>query len=358
MAVKLLLVSPYPPQRDGVANYAGQVATKARGDGHNVTVISPQPSAAGAHVDLRSLRGLLVVTRRARRADQVQVQFQPEIFFHHLRLDQFVWHWLGLMILFRFGGHVEVVVHETGTTGGGRAAAIRARLWRLLWHQPSALLVHTATERSDLLTHYQLPEERVRLVEHGASFQRRTALSRQEARAALGVPADAYQYLSIGFLQPHKGFDRGAVALAGITGDNLRLDIVGDIRVYTPDHDAYAQLLAGLAEADPRVHLHQGYVSDEDFDEWIVAADAVVLPYREIWSSSVVERAALYERPVIVTSVGGLRDQVRDKSLVVDDADGLRAAMARLAGASLSPAAAPTDGPTRAQTMAANVRAR
>src|SRR3546814_3813969 len=52
-----------------------------------------------------------------------------------------------------------------------------------------------------------------------------------------------------------------------------------------------------------------GYVSDEEFDRWLVAADCLVLPYREIWSSSVIERAGIYGVPVIATDVGGLAAQ-------------------------------------------------
>ena len=46
--------------------------------------------------------------------------------------------------------------------------------------------------------------------------------------------------------------------------------------------------------------------------DFIVAADTVVLPYRHIWSSSVAERAAMFDRPVIATKVGGLADQLAD----------------------------------------------
>ena len=66
----------------------------------------------------------------------------------------------------------------------------------------------------------------------------------------------------------------------------------------------------------------------------------VVLPYRNIWSSGVLERALLYDRRVIATAVGGLSHQAAERPGVtlVDD-DGLAAAMWRARGqASLDPA--------------------
>jgi hypothetical protein len=77
--------------------------------------------------------------------------------------------------------------------------------------------------------------------------------------------------------------------------------------------------------------LVEGFMSDEMFDRWIVAADVVVLPYRNIWSSGVLERAQLYNVPAIVTDVGGLRHQVADRSgvaVVSTDAE-LRTALER-----------------------------
>ncbi|MGI8493382.1 MAG: glycosyltransferase family 4 protein [Acidimicrobiales bacterium] len=330
--MKVLLVTPYPPLRDGLANYGLQVAAKLRQQGNAVTVVSSQPSGGAGHEDLRSCIGLLRLTRRARDFDRSVVQFHPEVFFHHMRLSAFVRQWVGLMALFRLGGDVEVVVHETAGPDCSRAAILRGRLWALLWRQPTAILVHTEAERSGLLARYGVDADRVRLIEHGESFQRRTSLEREEARDLLGIDPSAFVFLAIGFIQPHKGFDRAARALGQLAGDHVRLDIVGEVRVPTPEHDRYARLLGRLAAEDPRVHLHQGYVNDEAFDEWIVAADALVLPYREIWSSGVVERAQLYDRPVVVTAVGGLADQVRDSDLVVVSPEGLRDAMARLAG--------------------------
>ena len=98
-----------------------------------------------------------------------------------------------------------------------------------------------------------------------------------------------------------------------------------------------------LAAATPGVTGRPGFVSDDEFDAWLVAADVVVLPYRRIWSSGVLERAALYDRPVIATSVGGLPEQARANTVVVDDDDGLVRAM-RAVVAERMPASAAAGG--------------
>jgi glycosyltransferase involved in cell wall biosynthesis len=160
-----------------------------------------------------------------------------------------------------------------------------------------------------------------------------------EARNRLGIPADAFSFLAIGFIQPHKGFDRAVRAFAQVGVPGCRLDIVGSVRVEEPAYLDHLDELERLAAATPGVTVHAGFVTDEAFDAWLVAADVVVLPYRHIWSSGVLERAALYERPVIASRVGGLAAQARGDTVLVDDDAQLASAM-RAAAARARPATA------------------
>ena len=352
--MRILFVSPYPPARDGLANYAAQVVAELRRSGATVDVLSPQPSAAAFSADLRTGTGLLRVGRLSHGYDRVILQFNPEIFFHGMEPLRFVRGWLGLRAFFESCRNIEVVAHETPYRDDGRAGAARMRLWKSLWGRPAKILVHTETERQLMQEVFEIPDERLGLLDHGANFRRRTAASREEARQSLGIDEGAFMFLCAGFLQPHKGFDRAAAAMRALEEKHLRLDIVGEVRVWTREHNEYVDLLRAQSESDDRVHLHEGYVSDEEFDRWIVASDVVVLPYREIWSSGVAERAALYERPVIVTDVGGLADQIEPPSRVVHDEAGLVAAMSEVAGVGASA----TVRPLAAESDAASIQLR
>jgi hypothetical protein len=139
------------------------------------------------------------------------------------------------------------------------------------------------------------------------------------------------------------------------------------VRVDDPSAADHQRELEALETQIPGVHLHLGYVSDEAFDRWIVAADTVVLPYRHIWSSSVAERAQLLGRRVIATRVGGLADQLADaRAVVVDDNRGLAAAMRAELGAAAGDAdgpgsGAPTwhfDGPVNRDSVMAEIHER
>ncbi len=196
----------------------------------------------------------------------------------------------------------------------------------------TTISVHTELERSDFVAAFGIEASRVSVADHGAYFERRTTVDREAARARLGIPEDAFVFLSIGFLQPHKGFDRAVRAFAGLGDHGCRLEVVGSLRVEDTEYVAYLDELRELVGETPGAALHEGYVSDAVFDVWIVAADVLVLPYRLIWSSGVCERAALYRRPVIASRTGGLADQVPGDAVLVADDGELAAAMRSAAG--------------------------
>ncbi len=351
--MRTLLVSPFPPTRDGLATYASQLYATWTREGRSVEVLSPEPSAARFNAELKTPAGILRTLRLARRFDQMVVQFHPETFFYGMDLLHFLQGWVGLMALFTFAPHVEVVVHETPHKGAGRLDGLRSVLWGVLWRRPETVSVHTEAERKAMADEYSLDPESLTVIDHGAGFTRHSNATRSEARASLGVEPDEFLFLCAGFIQPHKGFDRAARALGCLKGDDLRLAIVGEMRVWTPEHQAYLDLLRKLAESDPRVTLHDGYVSDETFDRWIIASDVVVLPYRHIWSSGVAERADLYGRPVIATDVGGLAEQVSSSSRVVSDREELIRAMAQVCGAVVDSVDVASDSVPRGRTRAA-----
>ena len=58
----------------------------------------------------------------------------------------------------------------------------------------------------------------------------------------------------------------------------------------------------------------------------------MVLPYRQGWSSAVMERGLLDDRPVVMSRIGGMAEQGSDHSsaILVDDDEELVAALRRL----------------------------
>ncbi len=354
--MRMLMVTPYPPVRDGIAQYAVQEVKALRRAGHEVEVLSPGPSAAHHHLELRGARGVLALARRVHDYDRVIVQYHPDIFYPHpCAPTERALVTAALLIAFRRAPELEVRVHEIDFARGADSTVDR-----LLWRSADRIVVHTDAERDQFVAAFRVPPDRVLVEAHGAHFEHRTALSRAEARALLGLPEDERIFLCIGFIQPHKGFDRAVRAFRGLDAAGARLEIVGSVRVEQPEYLEYADELRRLVDDAPGARLHEEYTSDERFDAWIVASDVVVLPYRFIWSSGVLERAALYDRPVIASRTGGLGDQAPPGTTLVADDRGLEAAMSAALGkeAAVAPSLPWPDAPVERERIQAEVQER
>lgn len=380
--MRILVVSPYPPVRDGIGAYAVQQVRALRRQGHDVEVCSPWPSAAHHHLPLEGPKGAKALRKLMAGFDRVIVHFHPDVFYVNPSTPTSrISTGTALASAFKSGPPVEIRLHEVDRRWASAAEQVEAssrsgfvadrifeqaaRASRSVFQAADEITVHVPEHERMMVDLFRVPADRVRLVDHGEDFTRRVPDDQAAARASLGLPAEGHVFVCIGFIQPHKGFDRAATAFRGLAEQGASLHIVGSVRVDDPAAVDHQRELEALEAQIPGVHLRLGFVSDEAFDRWIVAADTVVLPYRHIWSSSVAERARLYGRPVIATRVGGLADQigVQPGNVVVDDNAGLVAAMATAVGGDVAERTATVsswefDGPVDRATVMAEVTRR
>jgi glycosyltransferase involved in cell wall biosynthesis len=373
---RILVVGPYAPYRDGIAAYVVQQVRDLRRAGHHVEVLSPLPSAAHHHLDFASPRAALALQRLARTFDRVVLHFHPDYYFPQPATFRVrTTHGAALGKALRAGPPATLVLHEIderwGTSRDAAAVALRYFIGSF-----ATLQVHDRAQADELADAFGADRTRIEVVAHGHHFVRHVDDDRASARRALGLDPDAHVSLCIGFVAEHKGFDRAITAFDRANQRrpadatvlrSAELHIVGSPSAGNAAAERYALDLEAMAAVTPGVAVHSGYVSDAAFDRWLAACDLVVLPYRYIWSSGVAERAALFDRPVIATRVGGLDEQLQGVggSRLVDDDRELAAALVEvLTEAGVLPAvgdgveAAVWEVPATRQDVLAEVRRR
>jgi glycosyltransferase involved in cell wall biosynthesis len=328
------MVTPFAPYRDGIAAYALQELRRLREAGERVDVCSPQPSAARWHLPLGGPSGAARLAVKARSYERVILHFAPEMVLGRcgsMTERVAVWLSLGTLAAVR---PLDVRIHELDYAALA-ANPVECRAARAALDRASRITVHTDAERGELRGVLGLAQE-VEVLDHGRDFRPAVARSKAEARRELGLPADGVRLVSIGFLQKHKGFDLAIDALDrlhhGPDDAAIHLDVVGSARIDHPEVNAYVALLRGRCAEVATATLHERFVSDVEFDLWIQAADAVVLPYREIWSSSVLERAAMFDTPVVASNLPQLMDQAPPGTRFFGDVDELSAVMDEIRG--------------------------
>jgi glycosyltransferase involved in cell wall biosynthesis len=323
------VISSYPPRHCGIGAYAAAHVDRLRAAGHDVVVLSPPDGAGDIHVPFVGGAALRRAAAIGGRFDRILVHYETGIWFrprspatHLMTAASLLW-----LVLRR--PQTEILVHEAHrppTLLRPDYALLRLAFGR------AALRFHTEAERSAFEAAYRI-RTRAAIIEHADGVAVHAPMSRARARELLGVTADRPLFVCAGFIQPDKAFERavGAFAAAGSPG---RLVVVGSVRHDTPENLAYAHDLRTLVERSENVTFLDRYVSDEDFDAWVTAADALVLPYRQAWSSGALARAQLIGTPALVADVGGLAEQAGELDRVFRTDDELAALMRERALAS------------------------
>ena len=129
-----------------------------------------------------------------------------------------------------------------------------------------------------------------------------------QAKKKLGLDVEKNYVLFFGFIRKYKGLDTLLKAFSDqrLKEKNLQLIIAGE---YYDSPQAYEQLIDDL-ELRNHVILANHYIEDSDVSLYFSAADLVAQTYKTATQSGVTQIAYYYNRPMLVTDVGGLSELV------------------------------------------------
>lgn len=134
------------------------------------------------------------------------------------------------------------------------------------------------------------------------------AVSMKEAREKLKLnPADNI-ILFFGLIRHYKGLDILMEALAHpeIKNRNIKLLIAGE---FYEDKQPYLDLIQKHGLQD-QIILHDTFIANEDVRYYFCASNLVAQTYRNATNSGVTMVGYYYEKPMLVTNVGGLAEIV------------------------------------------------
>ncbi|MEX0747996.1 MAG: glycosyltransferase [Rhodothermales bacterium] len=163
-------------------------------------------------------------------------------------------------------------------------------------------------------------------------------IPKEIARRQLGMPEEGEILLFFGFVRRYKGLHILLQAMSEVIRHRpgVRLVVAGE---FYEDEDTYREAIRSLGLSD-HVVLYPEYIEARRVGELFSAADIVVQPYEAATQSGVVQTAYHFEKPVIVTNVGGLAEVVihEESGLVVPPKDpgALAAAIIRFFEGSLA----------------------
>jgi len=274
----------------------------------------------------RSAEDILKLKEYKELYDRIIIQYHASFFYSGADREEIIRRHKAFAEVLKDNPNIEIVCHEiTFSENWDRDVRIpfsEAKYKKEKWLSAAKLIFHTEKERTAYCKHMgiSIEESHTELISPHQYYVKKREISQCEAREELGIPTDATIFLCIGFIQPHKAFDVVAEQFRKIQNPagNKKLYIVGSIRYICDETVNYLKKLQSYDNHNT-INIITDYVSDEIFDTWLLAADYVITPYKEIWSSGVLGRAKLFEKKCIARNVGGLSEQLIHGDIMFDE---------------------------------------
>ena len=182
-------------------------------------------------------------------------------------------------------------------------------LTRMVLKKGDGFIIHSSKEAEDLLGINKNSKYEVTPHPTYNAFKLQ-GMSKEDGRSLIGMDNDRKMLLFFGFVREYKGLKHILNAMPAILKENSDLDlyVVGDFDV---DKDIYVDMIDNLGVAG-QVKIIDGYVPDKEVEKYFAACDLVVLPYESATQSGIVQVAYGFDKPCVVTNVGGLPEVVLD----------------------------------------------
>lgn len=312
MVSKVLIVSTYPPSKDGIASYTARLEKALRNE------VEVEIAASGRDWKRNSLSYIPALLRRAinSKAKIVHVQLSYFMFGDELHSVLFPLLVLGLKALRK---KVVITFHDIVPRYNLTEDFMKkySTMFRFLWFKRWALIlytrivcslvdgiiVHDEIAKKTLVHEYKADREKVRIIPHGIDshpFPSQVSITKKDTEK----PIVSY----FGLVRHGKGLEYLVKAWRMVLENiSAQLYIIGGKHPYIQD-GYYEKIIEMVKSSGLGGSIHFcGYVPTERLPAYFTATDVFVFPYNEwgevIASSGALSLVAAYRKPIIATDV-------------------------------------------------------
>jgi len=143
-------------------------------------------------------------------------------------------------------------------------------------------------------------------------------IPKKEARKIIGIDENCRWMLFFGLIRDYKGLDLLLKAMVELPADSqdLKLMVAGE---FYSNSEFYYKMVEELGLKE-RVVFFPEFIPDNKVASFFSAADVIVQPYKHATQSGVTQIAYHFNKPMIVTNVGGLAEMIPNEKVgfVVD----------------------------------------
>jgi glycosyltransferase involved in cell wall biosynthesis len=146
-------------------------------------------------------------------------------------------------------------------------------------------------------------------------YDNNKSLNKSELRSKFGFNNSDKVLLFFGYIRHYKGLDILIESLKILRSEDKSYKLLVAGESYE-NEKIYLDLISQY-KLESAVHMENKFISNEDVGVYFYASDVAVLPYRSATQSGILNMAYGFNKPVVITNVGGLAE------FVVEDQTGV-----------------------------------
>jgi len=215
-----------------------------------------------------------------------------------------------------------------------RQPELELKVRRIYARMVDKIIVHCSAAQTSAVERYNLPSaEKTVVVPHGHyddSYE--NTISQRRARDRLNLDHDPTTFLYLGRIRPYKQVPRLVEQFAEMPETDIRLVVAGN-----PTTQTEVRKMESTCRDDDRITTRFEFIPDEQMQVYLNAADAIVLPYRDVLTSGSAILGMTFGKPVVGPRVGCLPELLdgQPELLYDPDVDSLADSMRRAMTADL-----------------------
>lgn len=170
---------------------------------------------------------------------------------------------------------------------------------RMLAKAAAGMIVHTESAKEETIKAFKISKkEKVHVIPHANYIDYYpNTIKKQQARKKLNIPGEKFVLLSLGKIRSYKGINYLIQKFIQFDHQDSLLILAG-----MPHSLADKEEMHRLVKSIENIRFYSSYISDDEIQVYMNAADAVVLPYENILTSGAAILAMSFAKSIITPS--------------------------------------------------------
>lgn len=330
--LKIGLITPFPPSRDGIADYSFKLvnALEKQTSLEKVTVYSfkkdgtSRPKEQVALISYNPLDWINLYKHiKASRLDLLHLQFDVSNYMVLI----FPLSLLLFCVRRNCSTKLFATFHEA-YRDRELYGILSVAFYRFFYRLFDRIYVHTHLSERCLIDSFHVPARKITCIPHGTNHFPSKHQNHAELRKRYKVTTEKV-ILNFGYIYRSKGIEYLIDAMRLLKQDDRELPTLliagqvpkrkGLLKLFQRRNEKYLEALHSQVKA---AHLEKhvkfiGFIPSEELYSIFTLANIVVLPYVSVDQSAVLNFAIATHTPAIATDIGGLKETLRSSGMLV-----------------------------------------